>query len=468
MVAELAGPRSGSDARTTIVEPSLAIEFVRSLKARTSRLADLATQCMDRIAHRESIVHAWSYFDPIALRRELARVELMGDLPLKGVPIGIKDIFDTADMPTTYGSAIYEGHFPERDAELVARLRSAGALIAGKTVSTEFAYTNPGPTVNPHATAHTPGGSSSGSAAAVADGMVPIALGSQTGGSTIRPAAFCGIVGFKPTYGWISTTGMKPLAPSMDTIGILARSAADVALVLPVLSGQALASAGRSGAASLRVAWFPGPHRCDADADAQGVLESARGLLRSAGYEVEPIELAGADIAGLSEANRLIMAYEAARSLSEEYRWHRDEISAAMVLLIETGNQITAQEYRRALEQVARAREVVNRDLGDRLLMTFSAPGEAPRREAGTGNSLFNRAWTAMGLPCATLPLGRGSKFGLPLGVQFIAVSGADGALVRACMVIETLFNSFDDRHRERQEFISASGRQEQRGDGTL
>jgi Asp-tRNA(Asn)/Glu-tRNA(Gln) amidotransferase A subunit family amidase len=436
----LAGVPAGTNCSAEGVAPSSVTGFLRSVQAGTSGWSDLAQCCIDRIARREPVIHAWSYHDPQVIRRQLDEFDRLGDLPLKGIPIGLKDIFDTSEMPTSYGSAIYAGHYPLRDAEVVRRLKAAGAVIAGKTVTTEFAYIRPGPTVNPHAAGHTPGGSSSGSAAAVADGMVPLALGSQTGGSTIRPAAFCGIVGFKPTYGLISTAGMKSLAPSMDTVGIHARCVADLALILPALGGPSFPV--DRLIVRRAIVWFPGPHGGDADEDARAALQAARELLLSTGYAVESIELADADIAGVGEANRIIMAYEAARSLAHEYREHRAQISEASALLVEAGQRTSEGDYRKALERAARGRAILNDRLAGRLLMTFPAPGEAPRIQDGTGNSMFNRAWTAMGLPCMTLPFGRGRRFGLPLGIQFVAASGQDQALIEGCEGIQTLFEA--------------------------
>src|SRR3954451_11300944 len=209
-----------------------AIEAGRLMGARALSSKELVAGCLERIAAREPEVRAWAHLDPeAALAQARDRDAEAPRGPLHGIPVGVKDIVDTADMPTAYGSPIYAGHRPGRDADCVAWLREAGAVILGKTVTTEFATYEPPPTVNPLDSARTPGGSSSGSAAAVADGMVPLALGSQTAGSTIRPASFCGIAGFKPGHGWRSTRGVKRLSEGLDTLGVLARGVSDAALL---------------------------------------------------------------------------------------------------------------------------------------------------------------------------------------------------------------------------------------------
>jgi Asp-tRNA(Asn)/Glu-tRNA(Gln) amidotransferase A subunit family amidase len=423
-----------------------ASELAELLQSAAFSPLEIARFCLDRIAQKEPSLGAWAYHDAdLVLQQARAAEKLPAESPLLGVLIGIKDIFDTADMPTAYGSALYAGHRPTRDAEVVARLRSAGALIAGKTVTTEFAYAYPGKTVNPHNALHTPGGSSSGSAAAVAAGMVPIALGSQTGGSTIRPSAYCGIVGFKPTHGLVPTAGMRPLAPSMDTVGIHARTMSDVSLVFPVLCGVGAVKPFVPKA--IRIAYFPGPHSDEADDDSRRSLEAARDALRAAGYSVEPIILPADDFGLLNEAQRLIMAYEAASTLRKEHEHHRNALSEAMVSLLDGGEKISVGDYQKALTLAARWRHTFASLLGDeRVLMTFSAPGEAPLLSTGTGSSVFNRAWTLMGLPCLTMPFGRGTKAGLPLGIQFVGSPHRDGMLLACAARIEKVFEPFNSR----------------------
>jgi Asp-tRNA(Asn)/Glu-tRNA(Gln) amidotransferase A subunit family amidase len=426
-----------------------ALDLVQSVKDKTCSIEELIESHLTRVAEKEPIVRAWAFHDADTVRAQARALErLPADLPLLGIPIGIKDIVDTVDMPTAYGSSIYHGHRPASDAEVVIRLRNAGALIMGKTVTTEFAYSHPGATVNPHNENHTPGGSSSGSAAAVAAGMVPLALGSQTGGSTIRPSAYCGIAGFKPTYGAIPTAGMNPLAPSMDTVGIHARSVRDLALVFPVLSGQPPAN-GAPYASAPRIGYFPGPHANEADTDALRAMDVSRELLRAGGLTVEPIALPTSDFLMLSAANRTIMAYEAALALGSEYKSHRSSMAEVTATLIETGKNTSRVEYEKALELAARCRDALTAALhGTDILMTLSAPGEAPLLRDGTGSSVFNRAWTTMGVPCLTLPFGLGTKAGLPLGVQFVAAQGQDWRLLSLGDRIEKIFKPFNESKR--------------------
>jgi Asp-tRNA(Asn)/Glu-tRNA(Gln) amidotransferase A subunit family amidase len=410
-------------------------------------IAAVVESCLARIAAQEPELRAWAWHDPELVRRQAAALDkpCAAERPLLGIPIGIKDIIDTCDIPTAYGAALYAGHRPSRDAEAVARLRAAGGIIAGKTVTTEFAYATPGPTVNPHNHAHTPGGSSSGSAAAVAVGMVPLALGSQTGGSTIRPSAYCGIVGFKPTHGTIPTAGMKALAPSMDTVGILARTVDDVAMILPVLTDDLSPDDMSPSIGAGRIACFAGPHLDQADPDAQHSLEAARQILSDAGVSIELPSVPMVHVAALADAWRVVMAYEAAMSLAGEYQRRRASLSAATVRLIEEGRAISARPYLDALALAAACRaDLAEALLGFDALMTFSAPGEAPRGTASTGNSIFNRGWSIMGVPCLTLPFGRGSVAGLPLGVQLVAPFGQDARLLMLGGAVERLFEPFN------------------------
>lgn len=389
----------------------------------------LAAACLERIAARESAVHAWAHLDPeraLAAARELDRVPRRG--PLHGVPVGLKDIIDTAELPTEYGSPIYAGHRPRADAACVALLRRAGCLILGKTVTTEFANNHPSPTLNPHDPAHTPGGSSSGSAAAVADGMVPIALGTQTGGSVIRPAAFCGALAMKPSFGSINRQGTKFVAESLDTIGIFARRVADLALALEALSGRA-APDFASFAGKPRIGLCRTPRWADADAATQANLEDAARRLARAGANVTDFELpAGSDV--LFDRHHVIMGYESARALAWEHAAFPDKLSPTLKPRLEAGWRVSRAEYDEVREAARRCR----RALADAIravdfLLTPSAPGEAPRSLASTGDPVFNRAWTLFGVPCVTLPFGKGAH-GLPLGVQLVGPFDGDSALL--------------------------------------
>ena len=406
-----------------------AAEAARLLESRELTSEALAAACFERIAERDDAVRAWAFIhekQALAEARELDRSARRSRL--HGVPFGVKDIIDTAELPTEYGSPIYRGHRPRADAGCVALLRRAGCLILGKTVTTEFANNHPSPTRNPHDPAHTPGGSSSGSAAAVADRMVPLALGTQTGGSVIRPAAYCGAFALKPSFGSINRQGAKFVAESLDTIGIFSRSVEDLALALEVLSDRP-APDFSSFTAKPRIGLCRTPRWQDADAATQSNLEQAARVLAKTGATVTDFELPpGSD--QLFDHHGLIMGYESARALAWEYDNHPDQISATLKPRLDAAWQVTRAEYD-ALRETARQ---CRRALADRMrevdfLMTPSAPSEAPRSLASTGDAVFNRAWTLFGVPCITLPHGKGAH-GLPLGVQLVGPMDGDGALL--------------------------------------
>lgn len=428
-----------------------AVDIVAAIDKRQASVESILDECLRRITKREQMVRAWAWVDEgHAERAARALPPQTPAQPLYGVPVGIKDIIDTADMPTSYGSALYANHHPDKDAIVVSRLRAAGAIIVGKTVTTEFAYAHPGPTSNPHELTHTPGGSSSGSAAAVADGMVPIALGTQTGGSTIRPSAYCGVVGFKPSFSAVTMQGIRPLAPSMDTIGIHARSVADVALVYPVLAGLHATGPRKDAIENhrrpVRVGFYPGPHVQDAEEDAQHALGLAARRMVASGMDVQPITLPADLFAALSAANRTLMAYEGARIAADDYRRGRDLLGPRTRDLIKTGNDIDIADYERARELTATCQRLFANAMKQfDLVLTFSSPGEAPLKVNGTGSSTFNRAWTTMGAPCLTLPFGFGKSGILPLGIQLVGACGADKALLENGALVEKALENCSD-----------------------
>ena len=392
---------------------------------------------LGRIAAREPSVHAFKFHDADDVRAQLAAVSSRSEkLPLAGIAIGIKDIIDTADMPSEYGSAAFVGHRPAKDAAIVTQLKAAGALMMGKTVTTEFASQFAGATVNPHNFAHTPGGSSSGSAAAVADGMVGLALGTQTAGSTIRPAAYCGIVGFKATRGKISLEGVNPLAPTLDTMGWFGRSVDDVKLLASVLLGTSNA-AEKSG--TMRLGWYPGPEAAQADADAVQALERAKAMLRAQGIELVDVEVLPAkDMIALGESNRLIMSYEMSRFYEKLYR-NKAPLGDLTVAMIEFGLQITEAQFNAQREHAERCRQMFAQAAkGLDAVLTLASPGEAPLTQNGTGSPMFNRTWTSIGVPCLGLPFGKGDQ-GLPLAVQLVAAEGQDHQLLAIGGKIESL-----------------------------
>ena len=387
----------------------------------------LVTACLERIAKREPEVHAWAYLDAErALAEARQRDREAPRSPLHGVPVGIKDVIDTGDMPTEYNSPIYRGHRPKADAACVAQLRRAGCVILGKTVTTEFATSHPASTRNPHNLAHTPGGSSSGSAAAGADGMVPLALGTQTGGSVIRPAAYCGVAACKPSFGSINRAGLKFVSESLDTIGIFGRDIAGLILAQHVLTGRALPEQ-QSG--KPRVGLCRTPRWADADEASRSNLERAAQVLAKAGARVTEFELPKGGQA-LFDRHVSVMGFELWRALAWEYTNFPDQISASLKPRLEAGARVTREEY----DEV----RAIARDCGARLaerlrefdfLLTPSAPGAAPASLASTGDPVFNRAWTLFGVPCVTLPFGAAPN-GLPLGVQLVGAFDDDMRLL--------------------------------------
>jgi Asp-tRNA(Asn)/Glu-tRNA(Gln) amidotransferase A subunit family amidase len=404
-------------------------EAARRIAAGETTAEALAAACLERIAARDDEVRAWAFIhekQALAEARELDRAPRRSRL--HGVPFGIKDIIDTESLPTEYGSPIYRGHRPRADAACVALLRRAGCLILGKTVTTEFANNHPSPTRNPHDPAHTPGGSSSGSAAAVADLMVPLALGTQTGGSVIRPAAYCGAHALKPSFGSINRQGTKFVAESLDTIGIFGRTVEDLALALEVLSGRA-APDFDSFDGKPRVGLCRTPRWQEADAATQANLEQAARRLEQAGASVRDFDLPPGSEA-LFDRHKLIMGFESARALAWEHENFPGEISRSLKPRLEEGWQVSRADYDAMRDTARRCRRALAESLREvDFLLTPSAPGEAPASLGSTGNPVFNRAWTLLGVPCVSIPHGRGAR-GLPLAVQLVGAFEGDSALL--------------------------------------
>jgi Asp-tRNA(Asn)/Glu-tRNA(Gln) amidotransferase A subunit family amidase len=406
-------------------------EAARRIQSGETTCEALAAALLERIAARDEAVRAWAFIERRqALEQARALDRMLRSAPprsrLHGVPFGLKDIIDTADLPTEYNSPIYRGHRPKADAACAVLLRRAGCLVLGKTATTEFANNHPAPTRNPHDPAHTPGGSSSGSAAAVADRMVPLALGTQTGGSVIRPAAYCGAFAIKPSFGSIPRAGVKLLAESLDTIGIFARDAEDLALALEVVAGIAAPAA---PAGKPRIGLCRTPRWALADAATQANLEQAARRLEAAGARVHDFELPPGSEA-LFDRHKVIMGFETARSLAWEYVNFPGEISRTLKPRLDEGWAVPRAEYD-AMRETARQ---CRRALAERLceldfLLTPSAPSEAPRSLESTGDPVFNRAWTLLGVPCVTVPHGKGPH-GLPLGVQLVGAFDGDRALL--------------------------------------
>ncbi len=420
-----------------------AAEKIRSGALTSTRLVEA---CLERIAARDDEIHAFAHLDPeLALAQAYAadRQQDSGEAlpPLHGVPVAVKDVIDARGLPCEYGSPIFEGRAPFEDASCVRQLREAGAIIIGKTVTAELASLTPGPTRNPHNPAHTPGGSSSGSAAAVAAGMAPIALGTQTAGSVLRPASYCGVYGFKPTRGLISRSGILLQSHTLDTVGIIARSLDDIALAVDCMAAQDPldeVSYPRARLSlrklSMQSRAFP-PRLAFCKTPAWGFAED---VTRDAFAELIPslgdhcIEL------DLPEACRPILEYQAQVQLAENahhygplYEDHPDALSAGMLDRLKQGLIITARDYLRA----ERARDIMNeifemRYDGFDAVLCPASTGPAPRGIDKTGNPVFNGLWTYLGVPALSIPLFDDS--GLPFGLQLVGRRYEDGRLLRA------------------------------------
>jgi len=423
-----------------------ATDAARALRDGAISSEQLVEACLARIGEVEPQVQAWHFLDPGHARaqaRERDERRRAGEPlgPLHGVPVGIKDIIDTGDMPTEDGTPLHAGRTPASDATVVAMLRQAGAVILGKTVTTECAYYHPGKTRNPHNPEHTPGGSSSGSAAAVAAGMVPLALGSQTNGSTIRPASFCGVYGFKPSYGLIPRHGVMRLSRALDQVGLFARSLDDIALLGEQLAGHderdpdtrlrarppLVASAAQEPPLTPHLAFVRGPAW---DRAAEETREAFAELVAALGEQVREVELPAAAAAALGW-HRTIMEAEMAASLDLEWERGRDKLSQPLRSLLERGRATGALEYQQALARIP----LLNAGLGQLFerfdaLVTPAAPGTAPKGLESTGDPSFCTLWTLCGTPAISLPLMHGGN-GLPLGVQLVGARGDDARLLR-------------------------------------
>jgi len=417
---------------TRLGELSVA-EAVGRLSRRELGAEELVRACLLRIAQREPEVQAWEILAEDAVD-QARRIDAQPHRPLlRGLPVGIKDLIDTADLPTTYGSPIYAGHRPKADAACVAALRAAGAVVLGKTVTTEFAAYRGGKTRNPRDPSRTPGGSSSGSAAAVADRMVPAALGSQTAGSVIRPASFCGVVGYKPTFGTFDLRGVHPLSPSLDTLGFFTRNVADVPWIAAALSGAHRPTAIPELASPPRLGLSRTDQWAKAEKSTQVLLEQSAARLGRAGAEVREVELP----AGLAEAQGVIMSAEAAAALREERQRHGDRMSEVFRSFLSEGERCPPERLREAREKAEQGRRELPRMFAEAdVLLTIGAAGEAPLGLEKTGDPAFCRAWTLLCCPCISLPVLTGPA-GLPVGLQLVAAPGADDRLLAVAAWIE-------------------------------
>ncbi len=429
-----------------MAEQGTLAETIAALRDGTISAEQVVKSCLARIAEVDGDVQAWAFLDPDYARAQAraidqARSEGTPMGPLHGLPIAVKDIFDTDDMPTEDGTVLHAGRRPDRDSTVVALLREAGAIIMGKTVTTELALFAPGKTRNPHDHTRTPGGSSSGSAAAVASGMVPLAIGSQTNGSTIRPASFCGVVGFKPSRGLISRKGVLTLSSTLDQVGVFAGSLDDAALLAEVLmaydpNDDAMRPQARPALRETMMQEPPLPPKLAFaktpvwDYAEDDTKEAFAELMEVLGDSAEEVELP-AMFDQAVEIHRTIQDTEAAVNYAPEYEKGRDQLSPQLREVIEHGQQTAAGDYIRAVARIPLLRDSLNKyfDHYDAFL-TPAAPGEAPVGFDTTGNPIFCTTWTLLGMPAVNLPLLAGNN-GMPIGVQLVGQHGNDARLLR-------------------------------------
>jgi Asp-tRNA(Asn)/Glu-tRNA(Gln) amidotransferase A subunit family amidase len=412
-----------------------ATEIVSLTNAGRVSCEEVARACLARIEAHEPVVKAWSFLDGELILQQAQTLDARATrTPLRGVPVAVKDVVETFDMPTEMGSPIYRGYRSKSDASCVSLLRGAGALIFGKTVTCEFAGVTAGPTTNPHDRARSPGGSSSGSGAAVADFMVPLAIGTQTGGSVQRPASYCGIVGYKPSFGLINPQGAKPAAESLDTVGLMARTVEDVELSARVLTN------------STPLSWLPAdtPIRIGicrtfawdtADTATQHAVEDAGKKLTSAGFGVTDLNLPP-QYSDLVDTREVINDFERARGMAHEWQYHRDQISEGLAKSIRNGIAMPRERYIDALKRVDRCRQLLDEVFAEvDLVLTPAAQGEAPVGLDYTGDHRFQSIWTQLRTPTVTLPTHAGPH-DMPVGIQLVASCYADNRLLAMSQLI--------------------------------
>lgn len=404
-------------------------ETLRRIVAGEATAGEELVACERRIAEKDPSVQAFA---------ESAGRLHPGEGPLAGIACGVKDIIDTADHPTRMGSPIYRDWRPRADASIVVALKAAGATVAGKTHTTPFAFMDPAPTRNPHELSATPGGSSSGSAAAVAAGMVPLALGTQTGGSVIRPAAFCGIAGIKPSFGLLPTVGVKTFSWTLDTLGLMATSADDLGLALAAIARRPELDAAPAELRGLRI----GIHRQGYAGEAEPSAETALRQLGEAAQAEGATLVEIADDEAFAEtfrAHAAIQEYEAAQALAWEFGCRREALPPKLAAYAEIAQARSATDYDAARRLTRRGRNTAHGLFGEiDVLLTYSAPGEAPGTLAMTGDPRFNKLWTLLGVPCLTIPVVKGPR-GLPVGVQIIAGFGDDAKVLAVAKSLERL-----------------------------
>jgi Asp-tRNA(Asn)/Glu-tRNA(Gln) amidotransferase A subunit family amidase len=430
--------------------PLTGTEAIAAVATGAASVSDVVEDCLGQVGKLDASVGAFRLIDD---ERARGWAKQLGDRvagPLQGLVVGVKDVIDTADFPTGYGSLLFANHQPSRDAEVIAALRRAGALVLGKTESTEFALFQPARTRNPVDLSRTPGGSSSGSAAAVAAGMVPLALGTQTAGSVVRPAAYCGVYGFKPTRGWVSTRGVWLLSERLDTVGLFARCVADLLLAYRMLRSEVAATRSGHGHAALRglshptVAVLSAEEWGACDNDVRDAFSFVAGRLSDHGWRVRTMAMP-ISWRHLPQHHEVVMAAEAAKNLHAALGERISQTSEATQAVVERGDRCTAGEYLAALEGRREAlRTLAPLSAAADLVLAPSALGVAPEGHAFTGDPVMCRPWTLLGLPAANVPAYRRGD-GLPVGVQFVGLDHDDLSYLTSLALVEAALNEKED-----------------------
>ncbi len=416
-----------------------AVDAAKKIAQGQLKPSQLLQAYLARIAEREPQVGAFEWLGAADAQAQAKRLDQAASQGLMhGLPIGVKDLIDTADAPATYGSPIYKGHRPAWDAPCVVQAKLQGAIVVGKTVTTEFAIFHPGKTANPHNLAHTPGGSSSGSAAAVADRMLPLAFGTQTAASIFRPASFCGVVGYKPTFGTINRFGAKQLSDTLDTIGVMANSVADAALFTAAAARRKDLLLSSVSVNAPRVGICRTYEWEHAQPETKTAIESCAAKLSASGAQVVDITLPE-DFKQLLAAQIDIMVAESSISLSDEYARHKDKLSPKLIEVIEAGQKVSEARYLQAIAIAERCRAQLDQVFAQvDILVAPSAKGEAPAGLSATGDPVFSRIWTLLGVPGLNLPWARGPHH-LPVGVAVLGRHYGDHRLLQAAQWMESI-----------------------------
>ena len=417
-----------------------ASDAIKKIKNKSLSIHEWVLSCIERIKDKEPKVKAWAFLDEDNSLKKAKDFDDVIPNNKIGIPFGVKDIIDVANLPSGLGTKFYNQNIPIRDAGSIAIAKNAGCIVLGKTVTTELGHRAPGPTANPHNLEHTPGGSSSGSAAAVADMMVPICLGTQTTGSVIRPAAYCGVIGYKPTYGDFDKSGILPNSPSIDTLGIMSRSVEDISLFRSVLLEEKNIILKNIGLKTIKIGFVRTPNWEDTDDETKNNLEDLFNNFQS--DKINIIELNLDDI--INASNKLhidISGYEFKRSISFERFNHYDQLSEILRNgRLNDGYNVTNDLYRKALKELNILKNKMDLIFDDfDLIITPSAPGEALKGLDFTGSAIFNTAWSLIGNPCLTIPLFKG-KTGLPIGCQLVTKVGNDNQLLSYSKQFHSLF----------------------------